>query len=518
MRFALLLCLSPAVAGAWQHAVSDEGIPLSWPETCVVYHLNERGSEDTTVEKMRAAVQAGFDAWTAVEGSYLTFVYGGLTSKDEAGEASRRNIVTWIEDEADWIGVDADILSITALTYDAELGRILDGDILLNGAWFEFSSEAGSSDYDIQATVMHEIGHLAGLDDSEIPGAVMHPDFERGKATRRELSEDDMQGLSALYPVTSDPAICDDSLVGDFYPSGTGGGSGGCAVGADRGAVALGLVVLLLLGLFRRRTLVALVMLLAVNAQAYELYMSPSAPVPLRWYKTHAQIWFDERTPQELDPALAEAEIARSFEEWQWLTCDGTSVPFEFEFMGRRACSVGYDDAFGATNENCVIWVPGKVAWTHGIEVLALTSLTYDTGTGEIVDADLELNDAHFIFSLDPDGEQADLANTVVHETGHFLGLDHSHETLATMYAKAPLGETIKRDLEADDIAGYCALYGPSAPPRKVTAPPTVPASPTQTNKGRSCFAQAAAAPTTGAWMGLVLVLGLLAIRRTELR
>ena len=52
-----------------------------------------------------------------------------------------------------------------------------------------------------------------------------------------------------------------------------------------------------------------------------------------------------------------------------------------------------------------------------------------------------------------------DVQNTVTHEAGHTLGLDHTTDPRATMYASAPSGQTSKRILGADDIAGICAIY-----------------------------------------------------------
>jgi hypothetical protein len=72
-----------------------------------------------------------------------------------------------------------------------------------------------------------------------------------------------------------------------------------------------------------------------------------------------------------------------------------------------------------------------------------------------------------------------DLQNTVTHEAGHFIGLAHPCEitqaaasangvpvcsggamSSTTMYPSAPLCETRKQSLDADDIDGVCAIYG----------------------------------------------------------
>jgi len=125
----------------------------------------------------------------------------------------------------------------------------------------------------------------------------------------------------------------------------------------------------------------------------------------------------------------------------------------------------------------------------------AITTLFFvdDSGSsrnGEILDADIELNGVQFAFSVAGATAgiqqcQADLASTLTHEVGHFLGLDHTcwiggprleddqgvmvpsctkpnladEITDATMYNFQSCGETKKATLEPGDIAGMCAIY-----------------------------------------------------------
>ena len=50
-----------------------------------------------------------------------------------------------------------------------------------------------------------------------------------------------------------------------------------------------------------------------------------------------------------------------------------------------------------------------------------------------------------------------DLQTVGLHEIGHLLGLDHSEDEGAIMFALLPVGAT--KDLHADDIQGIKALY-----------------------------------------------------------
>ena len=54
-----------------------------------------------------------------------------------------------------------------------------------------------------------------------------------------------------------------------------------------------------------------------------------------------------------------------------------------------------------------------------------------------------------------------DLQTVFAHELGHVLGLAHSEERAATMYATYNPGTTGQGELEADDRAGLCAIYLP---------------------------------------------------------
>ena len=104
----------------------------------------------------------------------------------------------------------------------------------------------------------------------------------------------------------------------------------------------------------------------------------------------------------------------------------------------------------------------------HPSDVIALTTNIFNTDTGEILHSDIELNNENFTFTtFDPPSPliQTDIRNTLTHEAGHFLGLDHSADPGAVMYARAPPGETSKRTLGDDDIRGICTIYSNGTTP-----------------------------------------------------
>jgi hypothetical protein len=82
-----------------------------------------------------------------------------------------------------------------------------------------------------------------------------------------------------------------------------------------------------------------------------------------------------------------------------------------------------------------------------------------------IMEFDVIFDQADFDWSLDATGSttEMDLPNIATHELGHALGLGDLYKDACnhvTMYGYSSNGETTKRSLEPDDIAGLVALYG----------------------------------------------------------
>jgi hypothetical protein len=100
--------------------------------------------------------------------------------------------------------------------------------------------------------------------------------------------------------------------------------------------------------------------------------------------------------------------------------------------------------------------------WTQDPSLLALTYV-WSNPQGEIIGFDLAVNATDHSWATDGRAESNDLLNTLSHEIGHALGIDHSPDvTLATMYPSSPAGEVHKRDLHDDDVAAAVYLYTPA--------------------------------------------------------
>ena len=93
---------------------------------------------------------------------------------------------------------------------------------------------------------------------------------------------------------------------------------------------------------------------------------------------------------------------------------------------------------------------------------IAVTSTWYYTATGQIVEFDMKLNTYYTWGNADLNSRVMDTQNIVTHELGHGVGEDDIYAdscSEVTMYGYGDIGETKKRTLELQDIAGLLSLY-----------------------------------------------------------
>lgn len=221
LTFFLLLGSWPATAYAYcrtHTCLSDRtcevvdgcevgGKPVRQPNGCVTFAVQRDGSalEDLSARDVLNLAEDAFALWTDSEchrGGSPPFTFTAL------GEVSchqpeyncdpkdwNTNVIMF-QDEA-W-HLDPNALAITAVTMNLDTGEILDADIEINTHWHEFALPGKLDGADLRTVIMHEAGHVLGLDHPNIPGTVMHAFYDRN-ALVSSLSDDDLEGICAVY-------------------------------------------------------------------------------------------------------------------------------------------------------------------------------------------------------------------------------------------------------------------------------------------------------------------------------
>lgn len=191
--------------------------------------------------------------------------------------------------------------------------------------------------------------------------------------------------------------------------------------------------------------------------------------VPLAW--TSSCVTFTVQKEGSIRNHIAPDEfeqvIQNAFDTWMNADCgDGTHPSIGVHSLGLVTCGkVEYNKDQG--NANIYVFRDEDWTATGPGNALALTTVWYDWKTGEIYDADVEVNgtDGRITNGTPEDGD--DLPSIITHESGHFLGLAHAPFNVgATMYTFYRRGVDNLRNLSADDMAGICSIY----PPDRVAA------------------------------------------------
>jgi len=204
--------------------ISNEGKLAHWASGEVNYYLHS-----SVDEGHYAPFRAAFASWRSVAGLNLIINELGINSSASTS-SDGKNTINWITSQWSQLGFrpPSNALAVTLISFNASTGAITDADIFFNSQTFNWGivGDAGTGNLiDIQNIATHEVGHLLGLDhsseeffeeDEALADATMYYASGAGETYRRDLKDDDMSGVRAIYGSDSvaTPAISQVNFLG----------------------------------------------------------------------------------------------------------------------------------------------------------------------------------------------------------------------------------------------------------------------------------------------------------------
>jgi len=165
-----------------------------WPEPDPMgedYVVNPANDDGLDPADVIAAVTSAGDTWSAVSTADFAFTYGGTCDATTRSWNGSNEILWRDEGPTEWV----------AMAHWHCYGEtIVEADMVFND-YYDWSTVPGSG-IDIESVALHEFGHWLSLGHSDNPDAIM---YEVLYGVQHTLHQDDMDGISFIYPAESTP-------------------------------------------------------------------------------------------------------------------------------------------------------------------------------------------------------------------------------------------------------------------------------------------------------------------------
>jgi matrixin/IPT/TIG domain-containing protein len=199
-----LLALASLATGVWAHVrLSVGGTVLFWQTPSnIQLVISSAGSDDLPDGSHFTALRNAYEAWNQDAGTAAQLIEDASPSQQVRTDwqADDLHLVFFDEDDSTgYFPVGSATVALTPISFAAG-GRILDADVVFNGAGFSFTTSNQTNAFDVQDVATHELGHFLGLDHSGWAGASLYPYVSPGVLQQRSPSLDDQHGLREAYP------------------------------------------------------------------------------------------------------------------------------------------------------------------------------------------------------------------------------------------------------------------------------------------------------------------------------
>lgn len=199
-------------------------VTQAWNQRCTPFWIR-RGDALFSGTEMEAMVIAAFARWTdeLVPTTDMVSVFAGYTDQGAGFVAEdpgdQKNVVLSASDPTEaqeLFGNDPNFLAITLTSFSTESGEIFDADIVFNqaGSTFAVVDPSGctptspNAPFDIENTLVHEVGHFYGFDHVTNDQATMFESARRCEVLKRDLAPDDRNAITTTYPAGQPTQTC----------------------------------------------------------------------------------------------------------------------------------------------------------------------------------------------------------------------------------------------------------------------------------------------------------------------
>lgn len=227
--FAILAFFLISTSYSWSFEVSktSKGATIKWKNPNAAYYINTSGTSPVLPNEAINALRLAMDEWTNVPTSSFEFFYYGTTAnsygRNNMNTVSFRNMGS------------SSTLAVNGFWFYVDTGEMVESDIEFN-TYHSYGVNGNAGVFDIQNIAAHEFGHSLSLKDlysSADSEKTMYGYASSGETKKRNLHQDDIDGISFLYPVSV--PVCTYSISPSTATFSVLGGSGSVMVTTSAG-------------------------------------------------------------------------------------------------------------------------------------------------------------------------------------------------------------------------------------------------------------------------------------------
>lgn len=196
----ILICSLALLLTGWAHIRAGDGPgdpELHWTRDYQIpVHTHSAGYDGLPFNQVRGAIEAALATWS---GSGITVSFR-RDPDGQDGDTPAMDGVSVVRFEFDRLPREVDPDTVLAFTSHVGVlctGTIAESDITFNAVTVEWSTSPRGRLADIETVMLHEAGHMLGLDHSDDRDAVMFPSIQQ--RVKHDLHADDRAGIRALY-------------------------------------------------------------------------------------------------------------------------------------------------------------------------------------------------------------------------------------------------------------------------------------------------------------------------------
>ncbi len=194
----IIAMLVAAQASAFNLRETEDGDLVRWHKLDIEIGLDPSLEALGPIDDVERAIMMSFEQWSNEADLVVDFYFVRVNCPKPGYDRDDENYNCVTAQDKAWSDGE-DVGATTVLTYSPKDGEIVDADIVFNTSVGRWSTEGEVGALDIRNVATHEVGHLLGLEHSEIHEATMYATTNYRDLDKRTLHDDDIDGSSELY-------------------------------------------------------------------------------------------------------------------------------------------------------------------------------------------------------------------------------------------------------------------------------------------------------------------------------